>query len=150
MGQYHWTINLTKKEFIHPHKIGLGLKLLEQVGFEGSMGDILVMLLACSNDRGGGDIRTETTGLVGRWAGDKIAIIGDYTEKGDIKRVDTKAVVDACRDGGEGYKDISDEIVPLLNEQFGFHLDVNEEGWRGRGKKVPMKPDIVIGLPPNT
>ena len=33
MGQYHYTVNLSKKEFINPHKLGDGLKLLEQSGY---------------------------------------------------------------------------------------------------------------------
>ena len=32
MGQYHKVYNLDKKEFIHAHKIGIGLKLTEQCG----------------------------------------------------------------------------------------------------------------------
>ena len=30
MGQYHYTVNLDKKEYLVPHKLGDGLKLLEQ------------------------------------------------------------------------------------------------------------------------
>jgi len=29
MGQYHYLINLDKKQVIHPHQIGNGLKLHE-------------------------------------------------------------------------------------------------------------------------
>ena len=31
MGQYHYLINLDKKQVIHPHHIGNGLKLHEQI-----------------------------------------------------------------------------------------------------------------------
>ena len=31
MGQYHKVYNLDRKEFIHPHKIDCGLKLVEQM-----------------------------------------------------------------------------------------------------------------------
>ena len=37
MGQYHKLINLTKKEYVNQHKIGLGANHLEGIGFEGSM-----------------------------------------------------------------------------------------------------------------
>lgn len=84
MGQYHLTCNFTKREFLHPHDLGLGLKQLEQVGFDGSTGDILVMLLSCSNERGGGDF-TDVNGLLGRWAGDQIAVVGDYAEDSDME-----------------------------------------------------------------
>ena len=42
MGQYHKLINLTKKEYVNPYKIGLGAKHLEGIGFEGSMGDVML------------------------------------------------------------------------------------------------------------
>ena len=29
MGQYYLVVNLDKKEFLHPHKLGDGLKLME-------------------------------------------------------------------------------------------------------------------------
>lgn len=42
MGQYYYVINVTKKEYLHPHKFFDGLKLLE---------------FGCSsNGRGGGDL----------------------------------------------------------------------------------------------
>ena len=79
MGQYHITVNLDKREFINPHLLGDGLKLWEF----GSSGDggvmmALSMLLACSNGRGGGDYPDHNEDVIGRWAGDRIAIVGDY------------------------------------------------------------------------
>ena len=41
MGQYHKLYNVTRKEFVHPHKIGNGLKLTEQCGFPGSTASAL-------------------------------------------------------------------------------------------------------------
>ena len=58
MGQYHYRINLDKKQVIHPHQIGNGLKLKEQIGWDYSTATVLVMLLAASSregSRGGGD-----------------------------------------------------------------------------------------------
>jgi hypothetical protein len=94
MGQYHFVCNLDKKEFLHPHKLGDGLKLME-FGCS-AVGTLtgLTLLLAASNGeqgRGGGDYRYEDThGIVGRWAGDRIAIIGDYWDDNDIPNYDTK------------------------------------------------------------
>jgi len=34
MGQYHKLINITKKEYIVGHDIGINLKHYEQIGFE--------------------------------------------------------------------------------------------------------------------
>lgn len=53
MGQYHYLVNLTKREYVMPHEIGNGLKLTEQVGWPYSSSTVLVMLLAASNGRGG-------------------------------------------------------------------------------------------------
>lgn len=148
MGQYHRTVNFDKQEYISPHKLGMGLKQLEQVGLIGSMGDVLFMLLASSNNRGGGDIHTETKGLLGRWAGDRVAVIGDYSEDSDIPGIPAKEIYGLCSEekyfdpeelelirekGLSLYTDISDKLVGLLNEQFGFELDINETGWRRRG-----------------
>jgi hypothetical protein len=56
MGQYHLVVNLDRKEFIHPHRFGDGLKLLEfGCSADGTLTG-LAILLACSNGRGGGDL----------------------------------------------------------------------------------------------
>ena len=151
MGQYHLTINLDKKEFIYPHKIGLGLKLMEQCGFAGSTGDILFLLLACSNGRGGGDCETQYPKLIGRWAGDRIAVIGDYCQETDIPGVNAEEIQEQCRSTGlngdkTAFTDISDELIPLINEQFGCHIDPKGEGWRNRDIKPPMRPDMLLGV----
>jgi hypothetical protein len=86
MGQYHLTVNLTKREFISPHELGCGLKLMEQFGTAGGTGGALLLLLGISaNGRGGGDPRAEDpNGIIGRWGGDRIAIVGDYAEDSDL------------------------------------------------------------------
>lgn len=88
MGQYHKIVNLTKREFLHPHTLGDGLKLREQMTM-GGVAHALHMLLACSNGRGGGDFPedyeyVEGEKVIGRWAGDRIAIVGDYAEDTDL------------------------------------------------------------------
>lgn len=82
MGQYHRVVNLTKREFINCYGIDNGAKLREQVGFPASTSTALFALLACSNARGGGDFPDHS--MVGKWAGDEIAIVGDYSEPEDI------------------------------------------------------------------
>lgn len=159
MGQYHYTVNIDKREFINPHKIGLGLKLLEQCGFKGSTGDLLFMLLACSNGRGGGDIDTAYPQLIGRWAGDRIAVIGDYAEETDIPGLNAKEIHRLCTDpkwidaadlkkieesGETLFKDISDELIPLLNEQFDCGLKTESDGWRQRKQQTPLRPDMIL------
>jgi len=84
MGQYHVTVNLDKKEFLMPHKLGVGLKLLEQLHSSESIQEALFILLACSNGRGGGDLHDDQNHMIGRWAGDRIAVVGDYAELSDL------------------------------------------------------------------
>jgi hypothetical protein len=73
MGQYHKAYNITKKEYIHPHRMDCGLKLMEQVGFKQSPADALFLLVANSNGRGGGDAMPHA--LIGSWAGDQIVVM---------------------------------------------------------------------------
>jgi len=81
MGQYHKVYNVDKREYIEPHEINNGLKLVEQIGYEHSTSTALFLLLANSNGRGGGDV--EDHKFIGRWAGDRIVVQGDYAEAGD-------------------------------------------------------------------
>lgn len=112
MGQYWIPVNLTKREFIMPHKLGSGLKLWEQLSNQPGVGAALIVLCAAQREpRGDGDFdMTENwhgperkfpehnmggapmpeeypavaARTIGRWAGDQIAIVGDYAEDGDL------------------------------------------------------------------
>ena len=60
MGQYWLVCNLSKNEFIDPHRLGCGLKLCEQVGsFPGTASGLLILCAAQREVRGGGDLDTE-------------------------------------------------------------------------------------------
>lgn len=110
MGQYHFPVNWDKREFIHPHELGDGLKLLEfGCSMNGTMTG-LALLLAGQNKgeaRGGGDLHPWHGGpgyegrenplivseeyeqklmdhVVGRWAGDRISILGDYHDEHEL------------------------------------------------------------------
>ena len=104
MGQYHEVYNLDKKEKIHPHKIKNGLKLYEQIGWDGSTSTALFALLANSSGRGGGDFPEHD--LIGHWAGDRILIQGDYAEIGDNGYTDPDML--------EKFKDISKSVLDML------------------------------------
>lgn len=110
MGQYHYPVNLTKKQFLHPHKFDDGLKLREFGCSSNGTMTALAYLLASSTGRGGGDF--EKGKLSGSWAGDRIAIIGDYSEKGDIPGVDASEVYSGlvANDAPERYEDISEAV----------------------------------------
>lgn len=151
MGQYHLAVNLDKREFLNPHGLGDGLKLWEQAGNgEGGVGSALIALLACSNGRGGGDFQEEndTAGVIGRWAGDRIAIIGDYAEPEDLAPEHrAELIYAACRgkpaEGMEPFRDISEEVALLLGREFG--LSYTGDGWRGRErlKQAPPAGELV-------
>ena len=79
MGQYYKVVNVDKKQYLHPHRFGDGLKLLEfGCGSEGTMTGLAV-LLADGNGRGGGDLHADDP-IIGSWAGDRIVIAGDYAD----------------------------------------------------------------------
>ena len=115
MGQYWMVVNLDKKEFVDPHKLGTGLKLWEQLANSPGTGGALIILCAAMPEaRGGGDFdldknwhgpeRKDTPEFgckpgpmpeeyadiahrtIGRWAGDRIALVGDYAENSDLPR----------------------------------------------------------------
>lgn len=111
MGQYHEVYNSDKKEFFHAHRIDNGLKLLEQVGFEKSSSSALFLLLANSNGRGGGDARPDRETIIGRWAGDRIVVQGDYAEKGDHGYLTPEEL--------DQYTDISEQVASMLDAVFG-------------------------------
>jgi len=108
MGQYHKVFNLDKREFLAPHDMGDGAKLMEFGQSTGGTMTGLAVLLATSNGRGGGDFRpaneADSTDIVGRWAGDRIAICGDYGED-----TDKCNLYDA-----EGYENISAMVYGAL------------------------------------
>lgn len=114
MGQYHVTTNLSKKEFVHPHALGDGLKLIEQAGSgPGGIGSALILLLAASNGYGGGDFCTaDPNGVVGRWAGDQIAIVGDHAEPEDLApEHEAEIVYDLCSTAEE----VSEQAIHLAD-----------------------------------
>ncbi len=103
MGQYHKVYNLDKREMIHAHEIGNGLKLLEQCGpgSDPTTSDAVWLLLANSNGRGGGDARPHP--MIGRWAGDRLVVQGDYAEPTDPAFTET-----------EGFTNISADVKAML------------------------------------
>jgi hypothetical protein len=134
MGQYHIVVNWDKKEYINPHEIGLGLKQGEQLGaFNATMGDIIYLLLAISNGRGGGDVPMDgIEHLLGRWAGDRVFVAGDYAEPSDISiegKPDAYAAYGLVDEGDE-WTNISSQINILIRNLWG--IEVSGDGWGHR------------------
>jgi hypothetical protein len=125
MGQYWLPVNLTKKEFIDPHKLGSGLKLWEQIANHPGTGTALLIL--CANmveRRGGGDLGEHPA--VGRWAGDRIAIIGDYALPEDMDDIDPSEIYYQCSEGL--YKDVSEMVAEVIERELQLRYTGN--GWR--------------------
>lgn len=131
MGQYWYVVNLDRREFVMPHRIGTGLKLWEQLANHPGTGAALIVLCAAMPEaRGGGDFDLETNWhgpdrvdftregpalssdyraiaarTIGRWAGDRIALIGDYADDGDLGDrplpCPVSKIMEHCSDPGE-------------------------------------------------
>lgn len=124
MGQYHYVVNLDKHEFLDPHQLGCGLKLWEQLANFPSTGTALIPLLACSNGRGGGDLNGSNE-VIGRWAGDRIAIVGDYGEDSDLPEfaesdpastIYARCGVESTAEALDGYSDAyKSEYAPKID-----------------------------------
>ena len=103
MGQYYLIINKTKKQYLNPHRFGDGLKLLEfGPSGRGTM-YALALLLRQSDEGGGGDYPGENP-VVGSWAGDEIAIVGDYDSSRLFQTAD------------EEYEEMSAKVWPAMLE----------------------------------
>lgn len=82
MGQYHILANLDTKEFVNPRALGGGVKQYEHTFYDGDLAHAMYLLTMTSPARGGGD--WAETEMSGRWAGDRVVILGDYTEDEDL------------------------------------------------------------------
>lgn len=89
MGQYYKAINLDEREYVCPWCLHGGAKLWEWAA--NTQGAIFTLLLRKSDEGGGGDfygyhkgcdeggpIRCPLSPIAGRWAGDRICLVGDY------------------------------------------------------------------------
>jgi len=164
MGQYFLLVNLDKREYIDPHKIGGLLKLWEWCANDFCR--ILPFLLRKSDSTGGGDLRgPEGYDYAGRWAGDRVVLIGDYDSS------------DLYQEVRESYRDIAVEAAIEFNTFMGDmdlmieverggpafrfcpkcgkpirHFETRHQsfdlcGCSGRARRGPyMRPDLVIGL----
>ena len=115
MGQYHILANIDKKEKVEPYGLGLGLKQWEHLGeYNGTLADAIYLLVMTSPARGGGDLpRTE---ISGRWAGDRVVILGDYTEQGDIRGVEKAN--ELYREADNNYEDITTLVADAFETVF--------------------------------
>lgn len=162
MGQYFVLVNLSRREFVHPYSLGDLLKLREMANTPAGIGVAMMILTACSSGRGGGDFPGDP--VVGRWAGDRIALVGDYAEDGDLPaEFEASVIFDLCRREGEEdddneivlapYADISDLVKPVIEAVCDMKFEegktpgVVDKRDLSTGKLIrpAMCPDFVIG-----
>jgi len=112
MGQYYVIVNLDKKEYIHPHKFGDGLKLLEFGTSSCGTMTGLTILLADGNGQGGGDLQSDHT-IIGSWAGDRIVVSGDYADEGKFTNDPTINLYGFAK---EHFEDISEAVITAMRD----------------------------------
>jgi hypothetical protein len=130
MGQYWKAVNLDKREFIHPHKLGCGLKLREQLCTVPGIGSALIILCAAMPERRGGGDFSENP-VIGRWAGDRIALVGDYAEDSDLPNSPILAseIYGMCEtESNPAFTDISEQVAAVIEHECDGVFE--GEGWR--------------------
>ena len=150
MGQYWRVVNLDKHEYMSPYKLGCGAKLWEQLANHPGTGAGLIILCAAMPEaRGGGDLdldenwhgpervitweNTSNPGpmpeeyqviarrTIGRWAGDRIALVGDYAEIDDLDSVDASKIYKKCSSEGDvvnPWTDVSDDVAAVIEHEL--------------------------------
>lgn len=146
MGQYWKAVNLEKKEYLDPYALGAGAKLWEQLANPPGIGAALIILLACMPEkRGGGDL--ETNPVVGRWAGDRVTFVGDYSEAGDMlverSGVPFNEIYEQCTEGG-AFTDISPLVAPIIECELEGRFK-GKDGWKEWVSKDRI-PEVVAEI----
>lgn len=167
MGQYYVVANLDKNEFLDPHHCGDGAKLIE-FSCGGWTMTCLAVLLATFNGQGGGDLFFDKDTpkflqeIPGRWAGDRIAVVGDYDEKEIIpaqpklKGITGRELYAICSGsrarypgGPAGWSDISFAAIrTICEDKWAANKWAEDDGegngwaasiWQQEGEKLPRK-----------
>lgn len=121
MGQYFKAINTDKQEYVCPWCIDGGAKLWEWAA--NTQGSIFTLLLRKSDEGGGGDyygyhrgcgeggaIHGPLSPIAGRWAGDRVALVGDYDSSGLYQE-------------SERFRNISRELV----DEWNVFIEIEEQ-----------------------
>uniref|UniRef100_A0A7C5X4Q7 Uncharacterized protein n=1 Tax=Thermocrinis ruber TaxID=75906 RepID=A0A7C5X4Q7_9AQUI len=80
MGQYYVAANISKREFLDPHRLGSGSKLVEMFYSEWFSRALLAALAL-------GDWTLPDHPFVGRWAGGQVILVGDYMTSDYVSRL---------------------------------------------------------------
>ena len=105
MGQYWKPVNLTKREFINPHKLKTGLKMVEQAFSSDIAAAMVILLSVMPQRRGGGDMQSNP--FIGRWAGDMVVFVGDYSIDEDMPNSPVPFGTAYALTHGDDYTDVT-------------------------------------------
>jgi hypothetical protein len=84
--------------------------------------------------RGGGDFWAEVMkDFIGRWAGDRVVVIGDYSEQGDIPNFDLSTL--------DKFVEISGQARAFIFEVYGITFTFEDYGWV---RHYPERPQIMV------
>jgi hypothetical protein len=90
----------------------------------GSLADAMYVLTMTSPARGGGDM--PLTDVSGRWAGDRVMVVGDYTEDGDLPPEYLGSEV--YETASSSYTEIGEEVRDAFTTLYGYTWEVEEFG----------------------
>src|SRR5437763_1139325 len=142
MGQYYLIVNIDKKQYLHPHRCGDGLQLLEFGCSAGGTLTALAILLADGNNRGGGDLRSDHA-IIGTWAGDRIVIAGDYADEGKFTGDPQRNLY---RVADDEYEDISRQALRAMADDGYLAAEMQKRTcWNGDDKQSVY--DFALGTP---
>lgn len=141
MGQYHLLVNIDKREYVDTSSLALGSKQWEHTGdyrypLVGSLADAMYILTMTSPGRGGGDL--PTTEISGRWAGDRVMVVGDYTEDEDLPAEFLASQL--YNTAQESYEEIGGLVRDAFAKVFGIVWECEEtdsgyEYWSRKAKE---------------
>ena len=146
MGQYYRIVNLDKKEFLSPYKLDSGAKAWEQLANIWPGRALVTLVLSSPEQRGGGDLGEDE--IIGRWAGDRIIMVGDYAEDIDRPYIpEFGRLYSKCCEGENGEPSEFADITELLHPLFERELDVKitRSSW-GHGFQIEDKKLSKAGL----
>jgi len=133
MGQYFLVVNTTKKEYLHPHRFGEGLKFMEFTLDAFGVMHGLAHLLAQSSD----GVHMDNPEITGRWIGDHVVIVGDYDASGLFDETESN-----------DYHDISQAVIQHIGrdsyvqsqlcERHSFSATGSYETYGGGDHGVPV------------